>query len=69
MMAKPKQEPEIEQKEEKQAENEERFFVGEIATQTAPMIVDRETNTQYTVELALAKIMNDIVDLKKGIMG
>jgi hypothetical protein len=63
-MAKEKQEAKPEEKEEEQ----QKYFVGEVPTQTAPVIVDRESNTQYSVELALAKIMNDIEELKKGLL-
>lgn len=49
----------------KEQKNEEKYYVGEVATETQPVIVDREEETQYTITTALAKIMNDIEKLKK----
>lgn len=50
--------------EEKKEEKKERFVVGEVPTQTAPVIVDKETDETYPVEQALAKILNDLDELK-----
>lgn len=58
-MAKEKEEPKQEEKTPK-----EKFVIGEIATQTAPVIVEAGTETTYTELTALAKIMNDIEKLK-----
>lgn len=49
---------------EKNKEKKERFSVGEVATQTAPVIVDTKTNETYQIEAALAKILNALEDLK-----
>lgn len=51
--------------EEKKPEKKIRYVIGEVATQTAPVIVDqKEENKTYSVEEAIAKIMNDLNDLK-----
>ena len=58
---------------EDEKEKKLRWAVGQIATQTAPVIVDttitdpkaiEKGENTLTVELALAKIMNDLEDLK-----
>jgi hypothetical protein len=46
-----------------------RFQVGAVAVQTEPVIVDAKTEEQYNIYTALAKIMNDIEELKKAISG
>lgn len=52
-------------KEEKQTS--ERFVVGQIPTETKDYVVDNsaEPPKVYTLETALAKIMNDLEELKK----
>ena len=55
-----------EEKIEKKAAKE-KYVVGEVPTQTAIVIVDTETNTQYNVELALAKILNDLEKILKSL--
>ena len=52
-------------KEEKEAKKSPIFVVGQVATETKPMVVDTRTEETYSVETALAKIMNDIEDLKQ----
>lgn len=54
-----------EKTEEKQEKPKEKWIVTEVPTQTAPAIVNTETKEIYTVETALAKILNDIEKLKK----
>lgn len=46
-----------------------RFQVGAVAVQTEPVIVDTKTEEQYNMYTAIAKIMNDIEELKKAISG
>ena len=41
------------------------FVVGQVATETKPMVVDTRTEETYSVETALAKIMNDLEELKQ----
>ncbi len=55
------------EKEEPKKVNEERYTVGEIATQTAPVIKDSETDDILTIETALAKVLNNQVRLLKGL--
>ncbi len=43
----------------------EHYMVGEVATQTQPVIVNTQTEETYTVEVALAKILNEIEAMKK----
>ena len=50
----------------KEQKQKERYQVGEITTQTAPVVIDTENkNEAYTVDAALAKIMNDLEFIKK----
>ena len=39
--------------------------VGEVATETQPVLVNQESGEQLSSIEALAKLMNDIEDLKK----
>jgi hypothetical protein len=50
---------------EKKVEKKDRFVVTEIATQTAPVIMDTETQERYDIHFAICRIMNDLTDLKK----
>ena len=50
---------------EKETENKERYVVGQVPTQYADAVIDVETKTAFTTETALAKIMNDVEQLKK----
>ena len=52
--------------EEKQ-EKKEKYVVEEIATQTAPVIKDSETGDIYTLETALAKVLNNQERILKGL--
>jgi len=51
--------------EDKKDAKTERFVVGEVPTQYGPAIIDTESKTAFTIETALAKIMNDTQELKK----
>lgn len=51
----------------KEEKPKERFVVGEIATQTAPVILDTETEEQYTEMTALAKILNTLTKVEKAL--
>lgn len=54
-------------KPEKKEEKEEtyRYVVGQVPTQTEPMIIDNETDDQYNIYHCLASIMNKLDDLEK----
>lgn len=52
------------EKEEKQ-EKKERWGVGEVATQTAPVVVDNETKDTLSDVQILAKILNNQEKLMK----
>ena len=52
--------------EEKQ-EKKEKYIVEEIPTQTAPVIKDSETGDIYTLETALAKVLNNQERILKGL--
>ncbi len=56
---------EKESKKEVKKEKIDRYNVGEIATQTSQVVVDTKTNKQYTEITFLAKLGNDIEELKK----
>ena len=56
------------EKQEEKEEDASKYKVGEVATQTEPVIIDTEENIQYPIITALAKIMNDIEELKKGLL-
>lgn len=49
----------------KEEKPKDRYTVGEVATETQPVIMDNETDTQYTIYTSLAHIMNDVEKLKK----
>ena len=53
----------------KEEKKKEKYIIGEIATQTAPVIIDTETKAQYTELTMLAKIANDIEKVKKSLEG
>jgi len=46
-----------------------RFEITEVATQTAPVIKDTESEDIYNELTAICKIMNDVEKLKKGLTG
>lgn len=47
-------------KEEKaQVEEKPIWVVGQVATETKPMVVDTRTEETYSIETALAKILNN----------
>ena len=52
--------------EEKQVKKE-KYIVEEIPTQTAPVIKDSETGDIYTLETALAKVLNNQERILKGL--
>jgi hypothetical protein len=41
------------------------WAVGEITTETQPVVFNRKTNEQFSIYAALAKILNQLEDLKK----
>ena len=49
-------------------EKEQRYEITEIATQTAPVIKDNESEEVYNEITILCKIANDIEALKKQLM-
>jgi len=51
--------------EEKKEEKTEKWIVTDIPETTKPAIVDTEKKEVYTIEVALAKILNDLEKLKK----
>ncbi len=53
-----------EKKVEKKEQPKEDYEVGEVATQTVPVIVDKEDKT-LTTEQALALILNKLTKLEK----
>jgi len=48
-----------------QKKKEDKFIVGEVATATAPVIKDTETDEVFTLELAIAKVLNNQEKLMK----
>jgi hypothetical protein len=54
----------IETKEEKKEEKELIWQVGEVATQTTPIIINKITGEQLDIYLALASIKNDLEYIK-----
>ena len=46
-------------------EKKERYVVGEVPSQYTTAVVDTAENKVFTIETAIAKIMNDIEELKK----
>lgn len=62
--------PKKKEEEEKQEEKKDYFSVGEIATQTEQVIINNDNQDEnYTVMQALAKIMNDLEEIKKSTVG
>lgn len=55
------------EKEEPKKVKKEKYVVEEIATQTAPVIKDSETGDIYTLETALAKVLNNQERILKGL--
>ena len=51
--------------EKKEEVKTEKWVVTEIPETTKPAIVDTEKKEVYTIETALAKILNDLEQLKK----
>ena len=58
--------PKEKETEEKQVKKE-KYIVEEIPTQTAPVIKDSETGDIYTLETALAKVLNNQERILKGL--
>lgn len=52
-------------KEETEEKPKEKWIVSEIPDTMKPAIVDTEKKEAYTIETALAKILNDLEKLKK----
>lgn len=46
-------------------EEKEKYIVGEVPTQYGNAIIDMDNKKAYTIETAIAKMMNDIEKLKK----
>lgn len=62
----PKDKEEVKEKK----EVEEQFVVVEVPTQHTPLIQDRKNpETLYNELTAFCKVMNDISDIKEGIIG
>ena len=55
------------EKEEPKKVKKEKYIVEEIPTQTAPVIKDSETGDIYTLETALAKVLNNQERILKGL--
>jgi len=59
-------------KEEKEKEDvpkpKDRFVVGEVPTQHERVVYDQKTEKQYDLYGAIAKIMNDVEAIKKGLI-
>ena len=55
----------MEKEEKKEEKPKEKFIVTEIPETMKPAIVDTEKKEVYTIETALAKILNDLEKLKK----
>ena len=47
----------------------ERYIVEQAPTQYTPVVYDQETKAAYDVYAALAKLMNDVENIKKHIHG
>jgi hypothetical protein len=45
-----------------------RFELSKIATATEEVIVDKDTDSVLTINEALVQLMNDVKDLKKGLL-
>ena len=46
-------------------EIKQKYSVGEVATQTARVVIDNETGAAVPIEEAISRIMNDITEIKK----
>jgi hypothetical protein len=55
-------------KDTKPKEKTPRFTLGAVATQTEDVIVDNETKTHYTILTAIAKLLNDVEEIKKRLV-
>ena len=55
---------EIPKPEPKKEEIKEKYVLGYIATKTEPVIIDQDTEEQYDLHKMLAKIGNDIEEIK-----
>jgi len=51
--------------EKKTKEKKEIWVVGEVPTQTTPVVVNTATEEQLDIHLALARVLNDLEKLKK----
>lgn len=51
--------------EKKEVKKKDRYAVGEIPTQTAQVIIDTDTKEQYSEITFLARLGNEIEELKK----
>ena len=49
-------------------EQKQKYEIGEVATQTRPVIVNTETKQAYTELEALLKILKDVEELKNNIV-
>jgi hypothetical protein len=49
-------------------ELEDKYVVGDVATETARMIHDTETKENIDIHEAIARLMNDIEIIKKGLL-
>ena len=58
-----------EKQEEEQQEKKERYELTDIATETAPVIRDNETEAVYNELTILCRLANDIAAIKKNIIG
>ena len=57
----------VKETEEPKKVKKEKYIVEEIPTQTAPVIKDSETGDIYTLENALAKVLNNQERILKGL--
>lgn len=55
------------EKEPVKKEKKEKYTVEEVATQTAPVIKDNESGDIYSIETALAKLLNNQERILKGL--
>lgn len=60
---------EIDEEEEEVKKPKEKWGVGEIATQTAPVTLERKTGKGYTQQEVNAIILNKLEKLEKGMLG
>jgi len=59
------EEEQEQRKPQQQEEYEELWEIGEVATQTAPVLVNKETKEQLTIEQGILRILNDLDELKQ----